>query len=137
MSAYFSYLSHSLQVQFKLIQEKELLRIVKAFKKFDEPGKLYKPKLTIVICGKRHHTILPHQCRPCYERRKSAPWNGGQSLRNGSIQLLPSSFNVRFVSLYVSVTDPRGEAHGNLQGTAQPTHFYVVHDEIGFDADGL
>lgn len=44
------------QGQFKLVREKELPQIVKAFKKFDKPGKAYKPKLTIVICGKRHHT---------------------------------------------------------------------------------
>jgi eukaryotic translation initiation factor 2C len=27
-----------------------------AFRKFDTPEKAYTPKLTIVICGKRHHT---------------------------------------------------------------------------------
>ena len=27
-----------------------------AFRKFDAPQKPYTPKLTIVICGKRHHT---------------------------------------------------------------------------------
>jgi eukaryotic translation initiation factor 2C len=28
-------------------------------------------------------------------------------------------------------------AHGGLQGTTRPTHYYVVHDEIGFAADEL
>ena len=28
-------------------------------------------------------------------------------------------------------------AHGSLQGTTRPTHYYVVHDEIGFKADEL
>jgi eukaryotic translation initiation factor 2C len=28
-------------------------------------------------------------------------------------------------------------AHGGLQGTTRPTHYYVVHDEIGFAADQL
>lgn len=29
------------------------------------------------------------------------------------------------------------QAHGGLQGTTRPTHYYVVHDEIGFEADDL
>ena len=28
-------------------------------------------------------------------------------------------------------------AHGGLQGTTKPTHYFVVHDEIGFRADEL
>lgn len=28
-------------------------------------------------------------------------------------------------------------AHGGLQGTTRPTHYYVVHDEIKFRADQL
>lgn len=28
-------------------------------------------------------------------------------------------------------------AHGGLQGTSKPTHYYVIHDEIGFTADKL
>ena len=27
--------------------------------------------------------------------------------------------------------------HGGLQGTTRPTHYFVVHDEIGFNADLL
>ena len=34
----------------------ELPEILKAFHIFDQPKKPYRPKLTIVICGKRHHT---------------------------------------------------------------------------------
>ena len=30
--------------------------IKKAFQKFDTPKEPYRPKLAIVICGKRHHT---------------------------------------------------------------------------------
>jgi eukaryotic translation initiation factor 2C len=28
-------------------------------------------------------------------------------------------------------------AHGGLQGSTRPTHYYVVHDEIGFNADTI
>lgn len=28
-------------------------------------------------------------------------------------------------------------AHGGLQGTTKPTHYYVVHDDVGFKADAL
>jgi hypothetical protein len=28
-------------------------------------------------------------------------------------------------------------AHGGLQGTTKPTHYFVVHEEIGFKADEL
>lgn len=28
-------------------------------------------------------------------------------------------------------------AHGGLQGTTRPTHYYVVHDEIGFRANEI
>lgn len=28
-------------------------------------------------------------------------------------------------------------AHGGLQGTTRPTHYYVVHDEIGFKANEI
>ena len=31
----------------------------------------------------------------------------------------------------------RSSAHGGLQGTTRPTHYFVVHDEIGFGADQL
>lgn len=38
------------------------------------------------------------------------------------------------------IVDLRGSpspAHGGLQGSTRPTHYYVVHDEIGFKADEL
>lgn len=49
----------ALQGQFDTVLEEELPKILDAFKrvspKGSPQGKAYRPKLTIVICGKRHH----------------------------------------------------------------------------------
>lgn len=44
------------QGQFAIVVAEEMPEIKKAFQKFSTPQKAYSPKLTIVICGKRHHT---------------------------------------------------------------------------------
>jgi hypothetical protein len=47
------------------------------------------------------------------------------------------SCKVRFILLGIMKQLISGIAHGGLQGTTRPTHYYVVHDEIGFGADEL
>lgn len=42
--------------QFQIVVGEELPEIKAAFKQFATPQAPYNPKLTIVICGKRHHT---------------------------------------------------------------------------------
>ena len=42
--------------QFNLVIQEELPEIVKSFEAFGNAKQPYRPKLTIVICGKRHHT---------------------------------------------------------------------------------
>jgi eukaryotic translation initiation factor 2C len=44
------------QGQFAIVVGEELPAIKAAFKQFSTPQAAYNPKLTIVICGKRHHT---------------------------------------------------------------------------------
>jgi eukaryotic translation initiation factor 2C len=44
------------QGQFPIVVGEELPAIKAAFKKLSTPQAPYDPKLTIVICGKRHHT---------------------------------------------------------------------------------
>ncbi|KAL4076885.1 Piwi domain-containing protein [Scleroderma yunnanense] len=107
--------------QFKLVREKELPQMVKAFKKFDKVGKPYKPKLTIVICGKRHHT-------------RFYPTTANGATKDGNP--LPGTVVDRGVTAVYDF-DFFLQAHGSSQGTARPTHYYVVHDEIGFDANTL
>ena len=42
--------------QFNTVVEEEYPEMVKAFQAFGNAKQPYRPKLTIVICGKRHHT---------------------------------------------------------------------------------
>ncbi|QRW22769.1 argonaute-like protein [Rhizoctonia solani] len=42
--------------QFYTVRDDELPKVDQAFAKFNQDGKPYKPKLTILIAGKRHHT---------------------------------------------------------------------------------
>ncbi|OAX43740.1 Piwi-domain-containing protein [Rhizopogon vinicolor AM-OR11-026] len=107
--------------QFNIVRTEELPEILKAFHTFDQPKKPYRPKLTIVICGKRHHTrFYPTE-------RKDAAHDGNPK---------PGTVVDRGVTAVYDF-DFFLQAHGGLQGTTRPTHYYVVHDEIGFKADNL
>ncbi|KAG1737463.1 ribonuclease H-like domain-containing protein [Suillus paluster] len=107
--------------QFNIVRLEELPEILKAFHTFDKPKKPYRPPLTIVICGKRHHTrFYPTE-------RKDAANDGNPK---------PGTVVDRGVTAVYDF-DFFLQAHGGLQGTTKPTHYYVVHDEIGFGADGL
>ncbi|KAG2136022.1 Piwi domain-containing protein [Suillus clintonianus] len=107
--------------QFNIVRMEELPEIVKAFHTFDQPKKPYRPKLTIVICGKRHHT-------------RFYPTEGKDAANDGNPK--PGTVVDRGVTAVYDF-DFFLQAHGGLQGTTKPTHYYVVHDEIGFGADGL
>lgn len=95
--------------------------MIEAFKKYDTAQKRYRPKLSIIICGKRHHTRF----YPMAEQNADQLGNP----RPGTVvdQGVTSVYNFDFFL----------QAHGGLQGTTRPTHYFVVHDEIGFGADQL
>ncbi|TBU46218.1 argonaute-like protein [Dichomitus squalens] len=104
--------------QFSIVVAEEMPEIRKAFAKF---GPTYKPKLTIVICGKRHHT-------------RFFPMDPAHAAQDGNPK--PGTVVDRGVTA-VYEYDFYLQAHGGLQGTTRPTHYYVVHDEIGIGADQL
>ncbi|KAG5652514.1 hypothetical protein H0H81_004786 [Sphagnurus paluster] len=107
--------------QFGLVIKKEMPRIRDAFKRFDTAEKRYTPKLTIVICGKRHHTrFYPTEAQDADRLGNPKP---GTVVDRGVTAVYHFDFFL--------------QAHGGLQGTTRPTHYYVVHDEIGFTADQL
>ncbi|KAJ7201035.1 argonaute-like protein [Mycena pura] len=105
--------------QFRTVVEQEMPQIKEAFKSTPVQG--YNPQLTIVICGKRHHT-------------RFYPTEAANAANDGN----PKAGTVvdRGVTA-VYEFDFFLQAHGGLQGTTKPTHYYVVHDEIKFGADAL
>jgi len=107
--------------QFLTVVKEELPLIKAAFRKFDTAQKAYEPALTIVICGKRHHTRF----YPTEEAHADSSGNPrpGTVVDRGVTSIYHFDFFL--------------QAHGGLQGTTRPTHYYVVHDEIGFKADEL
>ncbi|KAF4579495.1 hypothetical protein EYR40_000331 [Pleurotus pulmonarius] len=107
--------------QFAIVVADELPSMKEAFRKFDKPGKRYDPKLTIVICGKRHHT-------------RFYPTEAANADRNGNPK--PGTVVDRGITAIYHF-DFYLQAHGGLQGTTKPTHYYVVHDEIKFGPDQL
>ncbi|KAJ3715716.1 argonaute-like protein [Lentinula raphanica] len=107
--------------QYNTVINEEMPAIQAAFMKFSKPTAPYNPKLTIVICGKRHHT-------------RFYPLDEGNADQNGNPR--PGTVVDQGVTS-VYHFDFFLQAHGALQGTARPTHYFVVHNEIGFKADEL
>ena len=92
-----------------------------AFSKFHTNGEPYDPKLTIVICGKRHHTrFFPTNAAHAAQDGNPRP---GTVVDRGTAAIFEYDFYL--------------QAHGGLQGSTRPTHYFVVHDEIGIGADQL
>ncbi|KAG6907598.1 hypothetical protein DXG01_008216 [Tephrocybe rancida] len=104
--------------QFPIVVDEELPAIRKAFTKFDTAKAPYRPKLSI---GKRHHTRF----YPTEEQ--NADHNGNPKAGTVVDRGVTAVYQFDFFL----------QAHGGLQGTTRPTHYYVVHDEIGFKADEL
>ncbi|ESK90163.1 argonaute-like protein [Moniliophthora roreri MCA 2997] len=107
--------------QFQIVVDEELPAIRSAFSKYDRPGARYNPLLTIVICGKRHHTrFYPTDAQNADD--KGNP-KAGTVVDRG----VTAVYNFDFFL----------QAHGGLQGTTKPTHYYVVHDDMKLSADKL
>lgn len=103
--------------QFVQVRQYELKQMKRAFEHFAP----YEPKLSIVVCGKRHHTRF-------YPTKQEDAADDGNPL--------PGTVVDRGVTLAYEF-DFFLQAHGGLKGTTRPTHYFVVHDENGFKADDL
>nr|XP_031860632.1 uncharacterized protein CI109_003963 [Kwoniella shandongensis]KAA5527704.1 hypothetical protein CI109_003963 [Kwoniella shandongensis] len=98
--------------------EQEFQSIKKAAARF---GANYKPKITFVICAKRHAMRFFAQ-------------NDQDRDRTGNLP--PGTIVDRQVTSPM-VHDFYLQAHAGLQGTARPTHYVVVADENKYTADKL
>ncbi|PSR77740.1 hypothetical protein PHLCEN_2v7724 [Hermanssonia centrifuga] len=109
--------------QYKLVLEKELPQILAAFDRFntrDQPG-TYRPSLSIVVCGKRHHARFPAT-------------SAEHTTQNGNT--LPGTVVDKGVTDIYNF-DFYLQAHKGLQGTVRPTHYTIVYDENRLDADTI
>ncbi|KAG6848643.1 hypothetical protein H0H93_015297 [Arthromyces matolae] len=108
--------------QFDKVLSDELPQILNAFKKLETGArKKYRPQLSIIICGKRHHA-------------RFYPTNSQYADRNGNTR--PGTVVDKGVTAVFDF-DFYLQPHAGLQGTVKATHYTVVYDEIGFNADEI
>ncbi|KAL5522335.1 hypothetical protein ACEPAF_2192 [Sanghuangporus sanghuang] len=103
--------------QFDQVLLRELPPMKEAFKAF----KGCRPKLTIAICGKRHHTrFYPTKTE---EADRTSNTKAGTVVDKGVTAVYDFDFYL--------------QAHAGLQGTVRATHYSVIYDENKFPADDL
>ena len=98
--------------QYQTVLDEELVQIKSACARVYGVG-TEQPRITIVVVGKRHNTRF-------YEKTTRA--EGHDNPQPGTV-------------VDRTVTEARNwdfflQAHGALQGTARPTHYYVIYDEV-------
>ncbi|WRT64768.1 uncharacterized protein IL334_001702 [Kwoniella shivajii] len=104
--------------QYDLCTTIELDKIKQAFRDLD---KNYKPKVTFIICAKRHH--MRFFATSDRDADKTGNLLAGTCVDTAVAH--PYAFD-----FYL-------QAHAGLQGTARPTHYVVVADENAFTADRM
>lgn len=107
--------------QFHQVLEQEIPKIKKSFSHFNTAAKPYTPQLTVVVCGKRHHT-------------RFYPTDAAHADRDGNPR--PGTVVDRGVTAVYDF-DFYLQAHGGLVGTTRPTHYIVIMNEMGLGANEL
>ncbi|XP_044425192.1 protein argonaute 4A [Triticum aestivum] len=104
--------------QFDQVLNDELGQIMEACKFFGDKhfGGNWFPKFTVIVAQKNHHTRF--------------------FLRNG-VNNVPPGTVVDGVICHPRNYDFYMCAHAGIIGTTRPTHYHVLHDEIGFSTDDL
>ncbi|KAF5364732.1 hypothetical protein D9757_012485 [Collybiopsis confluens] len=111
------------QGQYDTVLSEELPQILKAFQRFNtkERKTTYRPQLSIIICGKRHHA-------------RFFPTDSQFADRNGNTR--PGTVVDRGVTSVFDF-DFYLQAHAGLQGSVKATHYTIVYDENRFTADEI
>ncbi|XP_051214565.1 protein argonaute 4B [Lolium perenne] len=99
--------------QFTQVINIELEQIIEACKFLDEK---WEPKFTVIVAQKNHHTRF---------------------FQTGSPENVPPGTVVDKQVCHPKNFDFYMCAHAGMIGTSRPTHYHVLHDEIGFTADAL
>lgn len=107
--------------QYAVVIDEELPKIISACKKAGGAGPTYRPQISIVICGKRHHARFPAT-------------NAGDTDRSGNT--VPGTIVDQGVT-NIFTFDFYLQAHAGLQGTVRPTHYVVIYDESRFGVDEI
>ncbi|XBI04501.1 hypothetical protein VPH35_132789 [Triticum aestivum] len=104
--------------QFDQVLNDELGQIMEACRFFGDEhfGGNWFPKFTVIVAQKNHHTRF--------------------FLRNG-VNNVPPGTVVDGVICHPRNYDFYMCAHAGIIGTTRPTHYHVLHDEIGFSTDDL
>ncbi|RIA87407.1 Piwi domain-containing protein [Glomus cerebriforme] len=104
--------------QFKQVLENEIHAIRAACQALDVT---YKPNITFVVVQKRHHArFFPIERRDTDRTGNCLP---------GTVVESDITHPFEF-DFYL-------QSHAGLQGTCRPSHYHVLFDENGFNADGL
>jgi len=105
--------------QYKHVLERELPEIKAACKSI---GPTYKPKISIIVVGKRHHTRF-YPTDEAGSDGKTGNCRPGTVVDRGVTAVYDFDFYL--------------QAHAGIKGTARPAHYYVIHNEHRFDANTL
>lgn len=109
--------------EFLHVLNQELPQIKAALEPENLNSKQERPKVTLLVVGKRHNTRF-------YATKESAGFTDNTSNLCPGLVVDRGATSVLYFDFFL-------QAHKGLKGHARPAHYYVLHDENEFSADDL
>ncbi|SJL06473.1 uncharacterized protein ARMOST_09812 [Armillaria ostoyae] len=108
--------------QYDIVIREELIQIKEAAQRLNtKDRKAYKPLVSVIICGKRHHArFYPTDSQNADKNGNTKP---GTVVDKGVTGVFDYDFYL--------------QAHAGLQGTVRPTHYVVIYDENSLNVDDI